>query len=369
MLRPYQAKAVDWIVSRNRGMVVAPAGSGKTIIASHAAARALTSGQRGLWVANTREQVDQAIAAISSTPGPEGVEWSVECVASRPDASEFDLVIVDECHHAPADTWQALTEDVRGRLWGFTATPWHEDEERNAAVISAFEEFFEIERDEVMAGGHLVPGAVLTVNLDAPGEHDAELRPRIEAEYQRKKMRYLYGGLTPDEARRRIAWLFTQESMASEIRRNSAIVALANMSVARGDTVIILVGSVAHGEYLVGWIPGSVVLHAKLPRKLRASRVQALRSGELKCAVATSLMDEGADFPVASVLILAAPGKSATKTVQRAGRVMRPHPGKERGTVYDFVDRGWRMAHNQHRKRLAVYRDLGYTISPYDPDA
>ena len=72
-LRPYQSAAVEWITPRQRGMVVAPAGSGKTIIAAHAAARVLRPGQRALWVANTREQVDQAVRAIQSTEGADGV--------------------------------------------------------------------------------------------------------------------------------------------------------------------------------------------------------------------------------------------------------------------------------------------------------
>jgi superfamily II DNA or RNA helicase len=363
-LRNYQQQAVAWIVPRKRGMVVAPAGSGKTIIASHAAAQALRPGEHGLWVANTREQVDQAIAALTSTPGPEDVTWRVECVAAGPSAEGCSLVVVDEAHHAPAETWAALINSLPTtcRLWGFTATPWHEDEERNDAVIAAFEEFFEIEREDVMAGGHLVPGIVRVIDVDKTGERDLELRHQIEEEFQKKKMRYLYGGLTPDEARRRIAWQFVQEDMASSSRRNGAIVSLARAELEQGATTIVLVGSVAHGEFLASQIPGAELLHAKLPKKERRRRVKALRSGELKCAVATSLMDEGADFPVASVLILAAPGKSATKTIQRAGRVMRPHPGKEHGIVYDFADRGWRMAHGQHRKRLAVYRGLGYAI-------
>ena len=109
-------------------------------------------------------------------------------------------------------------------------------------------------------------------------------------------------------------------------------------------------------------IDGAQMLHSKLPGRERRQRVEDLRAGRLRCAVATSLLDEGADFPIAGVLILAAGGRSATKTVQRAGRVMRPHAGKECGVVYDFVDRGLAHANAQWKARRRTYLELGYTL-------
>jgi superfamily II DNA or RNA helicase len=60
--------------------------------------------------------------------------------------------------------------------------------------------------------------------------------------------------------------------------------------------------------------------------------------------------------------VLAAGGRSSGKIIQRAGRVMRPFPGKQKGIVYDFVDRGARFAQAQSRARRKVYQDLNYTI-------
>jgi superfamily II DNA or RNA helicase len=131
----------------------------------------------------------------------------------------------------------------------------------------------------------------------------------------------------------------------------------------RGETVIVLVGAIEHGELLAEDIgPGAACIHSKLPAKRRRELTQALKDGTLKCAVATSLLDEGADFPRASVLILAAGGRSATKTIQRAGRVMRPYEGKTCGVVYDFADRGLAFANAQWKARRRVYASLGYAI-------
>lgn len=361
VLRPYQAAAVDWLQSRKRGMVIAPAGAGKTVVAAAAAARKLVANQRALWIANTREQVDQAIKAMSSTEGPEGVEWQVECAAARPDASVFDLVILDEAHHSPAETWSALIESCTGILWGFTATPWHDtDEERNQSIKDTFKEFFTIERDEVMAGGHLVPGTVRPIDLDKPMEYEEEIAPLVSKELRRRCA--IWPWQDAQEHKRRAIWQITSKHLQENIKRNAAVVNTARSEMAQGAVVIVLVGSIEHGEQLVEQIDGSAMLHSKLPKKLRTQRVNDLRAGTLRCVVATSLMDEGADFPVASVLILAAAGRSSTKTIQRVGRVMRPHPGKTEGIVYDFVDRGLIFAHAQHKARLRVYRELNYRL-------
>lgn len=362
-LRPYQVAAVDWITPRQRGMVVAPAGSGKTIIAAHAAARVLRPGQRALWVANTREQVDQAVRAIQSTEGAEGVEWGVDCVAARPDTRQVDLLIVDEAHHAPADTWSQLLNDLpsTATVWGFTATPWHDtDENRNQSVRDTFKEFFQISRDEVMDGGHLVPGIVRIIDLDTHEEYEEEIAPLVNQEARRRAARFR--SVPFSEHQKRAAWQLTQEHLQTDNRRNGAVVSIAHSEMEQGSVCIILVSSIEHGERLESLIEGAAVLHSKLPAKVRRERVAALRSGQLKCAIATSLMDEGADFPVASVLILAAGGRSSTKTIQRAGRVMRPHADKTCGIIYDFADRGLRFAHAQHRARVRVYRELNYTI-------
>lgn len=99
-LRDYQTEAVEFLLPRRRAFVKAPAGSGKTIIGASAIARAVRPGWRVLWVANTREQVEQAIKAIESTPGPDGVEFEICCAASAPDGRKFDLIVLDECFPA-----------------------------------------------------------------------------------------------------------------------------------------------------------------------------------------------------------------------------------------------------------------------------
>jgi superfamily II DNA or RNA helicase len=99
-LRPYQSRAVDFLQSRigigARGLVVCPAGGGKTIIGAAALALVSQPWDRIGWACNTREQVEQGEAALKAA----GVKaaW-VKCVAgiSREDTAGLDFLVVDEC--------------------------------------------------------------------------------------------------------------------------------------------------------------------------------------------------------------------------------------------------------------------------------
>lgn len=359
-LRPYQVEAHDFLVERSRAFVIAPAGSGKTVIGAAACATAVRNAEAVLWLANTREQCAQAETALSRA----GVrDFTVACVAGSPDdVSRYGIVVIDEAHHAPAATWRAVIEASANarHLWGLSATPWSDDKDRNASVQNTFLEFIEIDRADVMAGGHLVPGHVHVLDIDEPREYDEDLEPQVECEVFRRTR--LFRKIPEHEHRRRVIWQYTSEHLRNDAARNAAIIHIAGQEVAKGETVIILVGSIDHGEHLAESIVGAACIHSKLGAKKRRELTDALRDGTLKCAVATSLLDEGADFPRASVLILAAGGRSATKTIQRAGRVMRPHAGKTCGVVYDFADRGLTFAHAQWRARLRTYEDLGYVI-------
>lgn len=166
-LRPYQQKIVDATVAGfgqfNRQLVVAPTGSGKTVIFSHLAKA--TPG-RTLVLAHREELIDQAIAklyAAAKIPADkEKAEWraslNARCVVAsvqtmirrlgRWPADHFDLVVADEAHHAISDSWQRVLNhfDRHAKVVGFTATPDRGDKrnlgnyfENVAAEVSLFE--------------------------------------------------------------------------------------------------------------------------------------------------------------------------------------------------------------------------------------
>ena len=354
-LRDYQEEAVQWAVTKKRSMIVAPAGSGKTVIGAHVLSRIAKPGQKITWLAATREQVEQAAAAIAHTEGPE-CDLNICCAAANPDTSDSDIVVLDECHHVPCESYlQTVSHDNGQTILGLTATPWHSDEERNIVVRAVFQEFFTIERERLIAHGHLVPGKVYMYDIDVPGIFDADINAKTKIETDLRCRRFW--SIPRFEHERRAKWMITSEAVQANAARNQKAIELA---IDTPDSTLVLVSSIEHGTELAASIPGAIVVHSKMGAKKRGAALTAFRSGELRVMVATSLMDEGADVPRASRLVLVAGGRSAGKLEQRAGRILRPFAGKESGIILDFLDRGAQFAHAQAKARMKVYERLGY---------
>jgi len=329
------------------------------VIAAEAASDVAQTFDKVVWLANTKEQCEQARAAIGRASWRELVEIDVRCAAGKPDVSDADILIIDECHHLPAATWFATASKACRIAWGFSATPWHRDPERNAVLKDFFgaENFFTVAREDVRAGGHLAAGVVVFHDVDEPGEFDAEINRKAAAELAIKARRFR--NVPEAELMRRIKWQLTADAIRNNPVRNSEIVALAEEA---EGSALVLVSTIEHGEQIAAAVPGAVLCHAKLGRKKRAAAIAGFRDGTIPCLVATSLADEGLDVPRASVLVLASGGRSAGKIEQRAGRVLRPFEGKAFGLVHDFSDRGSVMGAAQARAREKVYRSLGYTV-------
>ena len=95
-------------------------------------------------------------------------------------------------------------------------------------------------------------------------------------------------------------------------------------------------------------------------KKKRAEAIEGFKNGTIKCLIATSLADEGADLPRTNVLILVSGGRSEAKTIQRTGRALRVFPGKSHATVYDFNDNFHPLAAKHSLRRREIYTKLGY---------
>jgi len=187
--RVYQPPAIEWLASRPRGIIEAPAASGKTCIAAGALHRVVMAKNRNRkamvgWLANTLEQCGQAYEAmlqifygIKVEPTKAKAEWEarchegdgakidlkVACAAANTDWSDRDVLIGDEIHHlATALQWQSQVETCRGAFWGFTATI-PEDEEAYKTLMSFFDgEHHTITREDVQT--NLAPAKVIMLN-------------------------------------------------------------------------------------------------------------------------------------------------------------------------------------------------------------
>src|SRR5688572_15402710 len=121
-LRAYQQRALDAVLTARRAghravCVVSPTGSGKTVLGSALAQRALAKSRRVLWTAHRTELVDQAAETLRRFGLPVGIVMgqrptndylpiqvaSIQTLLARKQRPEADLVIVDEAHHSMAN--------------------------------------------------------------------------------------------------------------------------------------------------------------------------------------------------------------------------------------------------------------------------
>lgn len=399
--REYQNEAIDWLCKTRRGIVKCPAGGGKTRIASTAIDRVARSIERAqpakvTWLANTNEQVEQAIQALAMFPAiAQLCRMRVKCWQSAIDCSEEDLLVVDECHHAAAPTLAAMVAKSPGARWGLSATPLGTDPDKNMAMLKLFDcQMCEVKRERVVEGGHLTKARVLLHNdtddgiTEAINAEVAKLLPERMAKFYRRELseiEELKRKITregdelgtvrellslkesayqqaKDEQRKRITWQLCQTlGIVSNSLRNRRIVSLCGGY--KEQAVLILVGTVEHGNKLAAEIPGSVVCHSGMGAKKRRLAIAGFRNGELGCMISTSLCDEGFDAPRAAVLIMACAGRSPTKAEQRTGRVLRLFEGKTHGIIHDFIDTQHPMLASQSKARQRTYKKLGYEFA------
>lgn len=354
-LRPYQQAAVDWSKVTPGGLIIAPAGSGKTVIAANILKHCLaTPGTKAGWLAPTRETCDQARIAVELAGVGDRV--TIRCPHESVDFSDCDFLIIDEAKHAPAEVWSKNIRSCPGLWFGFDATPWHDrDDERNAALRQMLPNVFEIKRQDI---GDSLADAKLIWRDDT----DTGLQERIDRNIDRlMSVRGRYMRIPKEELQAMCAWeSIVDIGIASNATRNAACVAYANEH--PDSQRLVLVPRVTLGEEYQRKIPGSVLLHSGVPRKARKETVNAFRAGDLKCIIATSLADEGLDLPNAEILVMVSGGRSSQKTIQRASRVLRSFPGKKLATILDFADKFHPIAERQARKRMASYRSLGCLI-------
>lgn len=383
-LRPDQIAAVDAIVAVKRGIVKAPAGAGKTIIAA-AALKKFFAGKttgRFVWYAHTMEQCAQAFSACQQF----GLCGNFVCYQSgiKPDGA--DIVILDEVHHVAAEEFRKILDGFEGVRWGFSATPEREDDLKDDVFQLVGPIVHTVERAGLVESGKLLGAKVY---FHAPN-NNCEMKDFVEGEATKgfEKMKYSLDYVAKQIAARegdskswqafrkeakielmsRARWHAAQTyGIFENASRNEDISNLAIKHLAEGDSVLILVGSIEHGKLLADYIGGNaVVVYSKMGAKKRKAAIAGFRDGMIKCVIATSLADEGLDVPRANVLILAGAGRSKGKTEQRTGRVLREWGEQTHGIIHDFWDHQHPLLMNQSRVRAKVYAGLKYEFDGGD---
>lgn len=340
-LRPYQQEAVDRVAVQREGVVVAPTGSGKTVIAMGIVARL---GLRALIVVHTRTLMDQTCAVVERTLGvpcgrlgggqDEVRDVTVATVQTlvRRDPEQwkdlFGLVILDEAHHCPASTFTEVLQRFPARYRvGLTATPERADRLHPLMYATLGPELLRIKPAQMVRQGSLCTARVTPVATS------------------------FHGGRLVDRTK-------MISKLCEDVRRNDEVVA--TVVATRGRRALVLSERVEHCETLVERLRGHGLGAWLLVGKLDAGARQAALEGFLQSdsgilVATTSLVGEGFDCPELDTLYLVVPSGNATRVTQALGRVLRPQVGKS-ARVYDFVDAATPALARSFRSRIAVYK-------------
>ena len=335
----------------HRNLIVAATGTGKTVMAALDYAQLTRSSKRAplLFVAHREEILEQSLATFRAVlrDGSFGelfvggarpttathVFASIQSLANvdlardvPPD--QYEIVVVDEFHHAAAPTYRKLLEHLQPReLLGLTATPERADLQDITAWfgnrIAA-----ELRLWEAIDYGYLCPFQYFGIS-------DGRSLEAIEFKRGRYSVEELDRIYTGNDARVGIILEAVQRLIddASSMR-------------AFGFCV-----SVSHAEFMAKrFTEAGIAAEAvtgSTPDEKRRAALDGLRSGRLKCIFSVDVFNEGVDVPTIDTILFLRPTESPTVFLQQLGRGLRRAPDKAGLTVLDFIgqpNRAFRFA-------------------------
>ncbi len=351
---PYQSEMLESLsVERNvhgrhRNLIVAATGTGKTVVAALDYRRLGEHRATGrpclLFVAHRQEILQQARRMYREVladgtfgelyvDGSHPERWqhvfaSVQSLHSYgvqkipPEA--FDVVVIDEFHHAEAVTYRQLLDHLRPQeLLGMTATPERADGQDVRSFFNG-RTAYELRLWDALDQGLLCPFHYF-------GIADGTDLSRMQWTRGRYEIAALAGLYTGNDARARIV-LGQVRDKVGDIDRMRGL----------GFCV-----SVAHATYMAQTFNTAGIAAAAVTGETRTRDRERdladLRSGRLKILFAADLFNEGLDLPQVNTVLFLRPTESATIFLQQLGRGLRRDPEKAVLTVLDFVG-------HQHQK-------------------
>ncbi len=345
-LKPFQERLLEKVeVSRqsgwHRNLLVSATGTGKTVMAAvdYVRLRKRLGRARLLFIAHRKEILQQSLntfrhAIRDHTFGdlwlggqkPEEYEHvfaSVQILDShgpeRLPADHFDVVIIDEFHHAAAQSYERILNHLQPQqLLGLTATPERSD---NLPVLHWFGDRIaaELRLWDAIEQHRLAPFVYYGIH---DGIDLSEIPWRRGQGYDLNALTETYVG---DESWVRLVY----DQLQKHVDDLAAIRCL-------GFCV-----TVEHARYMAEQfrklgVP-SVAVSGTSSDDERRGALRGLANGEIKVVFSVDLFNEGVDVPAVDTLLFLRPTDSATLFLQQLGRGLRLMEGKTVCTVLDFV--------------------------------
>lgn len=348
ILRPYQEAAVNDAVKAleksRRTLVVAPTGAGKTVMLSALVGARYKKGKRILLMQHRDELVSQNAAKFSkvnpyiTTSIVNGTvkDWDGEAIFSMVqtisrernlrDRPKFDMLVIDEAHHAAAQTYKkvidAVIEDNEDiEIVGFTATPNRGDGKGLRQIFDNCAH--QIEIGTLIREGYLVTPKTYVVDV---GTAEALSNVRITS-----------GGEYDMDAVSEIMNVSVVNERVFEEWRN----------IAGKRKTVIFCSTVEHAQNVCDvFVQNGIVaecVFGHTPKEERAQILRDLEHGDVQVVVNVMVLTEGFDAPPVSCVVLTRPCSQKGTMIQMIGRGLRTvdpelHPGvlKNDCIVLDF---------------------------------
>ena len=363
-LRPYQSEAVTHLISTApEGVLVSPAGSGKTIMGLSLLP---ILGQPTLWLTHTNplmKQTTERALGMFSDIGQIGVigdsKWKIgdmltiamiQTLVRNPARAseiknEFGMVIVDECHRSPSRTFTEVIGMFNPYyLYGLTATPYRRDKLDQLIFTALGEDKTVIDIDTVKDYGSIMIPKILYKAVYSKKYDDNDIHNILR-------------------------------TLSENMKRNHIIVGDVVREALAGNYCIVISDRRSHCEALFNLIsmawPKTGIATGNYSKKYVTDQVERFNNKEITVLVTTaSLLGEGFDVPFLNRGFITMPFRGRTKTVQIVGRIQRSHPSKTDAVIYDYVDVNIGVIKNQFYSqhgecRFNTYKKLGAIVEPY----
>ena len=346
-LREYQQEALDSLEKMRANketiaLLYHATGTGKTVTAVMDAKRC---GGRVLFVAHTMELVNQAYNTFENLWDTVSVGkfadsikdtdshvvcGSIQSIALNLELfrdDDFDYIIIDEAHHASADTYQKVLAYFKPKFTlGLTATPERADDTNILEIFKNTAHKLDIQTAVEI-------GALVRVRCI-----------RIHTNIDMTKVRFnsvQYNIRDLDDK------IFVPE-------RNKLIVDTW-LSYVKNKRTVVFCASVKHAEQIAKLFQDAgidaLAVSGSMKTSERNEQLARFANGDIKVLCACDLLNEGWDCPQTEVLFMARPTMSKVLYTQQIGRGMRNCDGKDHLMVFDFVDNAsqYNAPYSMHR--------------------
>jgi len=355
-LREYQQSAIEAASRKEMGVIVAPPGTGKTVMGLKIIAE---KQQPAMIIVHRKQLADQWIERIESFLGiPKneigrigqgkiklGEKITIALIQSlgkclkenRLPEETFGTIIIDECHHIPAMSYRNTIGKLSSYyLYGLTATPFRKFNDGKLIFIHLGEIISEIKAPEIST---YKPARVVIRNT----ELDIPFNPKTDK------------------------FETISRVLVHDLARNQLIIKDVTLELNSGKKVIILTERKEHIETLNQFLKQSfetITLSGDDPESIRNMKFKLIGEGSFQAIITTGqFFGEGMDIQHVNRLFLVYPFSFKGKLIQYIGRVQRSEISP---VIYDYRDIRIDYLNKMFLKRNTYYRKLEKEVTLFD---